>query len=251
MAALFILLVSIFTFITRASLETISLSLNNKDGQVQFYNLFGCGKDSSPLADNTVLEVEGGLSHNLFTSPTFCALSDLRNVTIQSSTNETTWLRCPGNKRTGFGFYNVSGLTLKNIGIDNCGNTVPGPLKKDKLGVDLFGPNQQAVLSISMSGDICLSNMEITNYSGFALISHTNVGQVRVHKVSIKNSYAFNHLEGDSFSEVDDWSLSGAGIVMCFIDADIAEDSDGANVVISNVVLVNNRIYFQRNFSTN
>ena len=224
--------------------KTIFVSLNDSNGMLEFQEYFGCGGMASKMASNTIVEIEGGQSHTLFEGPMFCLVSNLNNVTIRSSTSEQVTLRCPGSlpcSQTGFGFYNMSNLSLENIRIDNCGSVVDKLLLEDRPGVSAFGANQQAVITISMSTNVHLLNIDITNYLGYAIIGHTVLGEYRIDGLHVRNSYAFNELSDDTFLESNDWLLSGSGLILRYIDTDMIENNDKVTIVISDVKMANNR----------
>ena len=224
--------------------DTISISLNHTNGMFEFQEYFGCGGMASKMASNTIVEIEGGQNLTLFEGPMFCLVSNLNNVTIRSSTSEQVTLRCPGSlpcSQTGFGFYNMSNLSLENIRIDNCGSVVDKLLLEDRPGVSAFGTNRQAVITISMSTNVHLLNIDITNYLGYAIISHTVLGEYRIDGLHVRNSYAFNELSHERFLKDNSLMLSGSGLILRYIDTNIDKGNANTTVVISNVEIASNR----------
>ena len=84
----------------------------------------------------------------------------------------------------GFGFTNVDALTIENVRIENCGGIMPLPGS---------GSNNSyfAVISLNHSSVVHLRNVEIVNYTGYALVGIDVSGSLQLQAVSIQNSNSF------------------------------------------------------------
>ena len=90
-----------------------------------------CGSnDHSLLPAGTQLHLSTDV-HHILSSTSFCLVSNTSNITLRSvSTIIPAIITCKPNQNSsfasvGFGFYNVSGLSIENVHITKCGGLMP------------------------------------------------------------------------------------------------------------------------------
>ena len=94
-----------------------------------------CGSnDGSVLPAGTQLLLSTDV-HHILSSTSFCLVSNTSNITLRSvSSIIPATITCKPNQNNnsfasvGFGFYNVSGLSIENVHITKCGGLVPSPV---------------------------------------------------------------------------------------------------------------------------
>ena len=133
-----------------------------------------CNPDAS-LPEDTQLLLSSDTEHILSSSP-FCLVSNTSNITLTSTSETPASVTCihQNNVAVGFGFYNVSGLSIENIHITGCGGPMPSPNKFKFLYPNdkhfYFHDNQLVTLFISYSSHINLLKVAINTYYGFAIL---------------------------------------------------------------------------------
>ena len=155
----------------------------------------------------------------------FCLVSDKINIGFHSSTpSKPAVIHCNGSSdslsQSGFGFYNVVGLTFKNIKFENCG----GALSEEALnfvpseGTEPFhfGRFQRTVLLFSRCFDVYMENVTITNYRGYAIFTLNVLGDSVFRNVNISHSFSNVHQITDTDSSTPE--LSGSGMVFYYMD---------------------------------
>ena len=116
-------MVLVLLFLLLVFCSTLNLShihLLKKPGDL---NKYLCDPDH-PLVTKTQLLLSPNVNHTL-SSRSFCLVSNISNITLRSTSITPAIITCRhynnSYESVGFGFYNVSGLMIKNVHITQCG----------------------------------------------------------------------------------------------------------------------------------
>ena len=129
-------------------------------------NYYLCGEGRSSLQSNTRLLLLPNVSHSL-TGTNFCLVSNISSLFLcSSSAHSPANITCSSSRSglptVGFGFYNVSGLTIEHVNIHHCGGVMPSPtddqynLLYPKDDAFYFPEGQPIMLLVSYSSNITL-----------------------------------------------------------------------------------------------
>ena len=155
-------------------------------------NKFLCGADPS-LLPNTQLLLSSNVDH-ILSSKSFCLVSNTSNITLSSTSEYPANITCrqQNTVSVGFGFYNVSGLSIHNIYITKCGGPMPSPNQTNTLYPDdsifYFVEGQLVTLLISYSSNIMLFRMTVINYYGFAILLINPNNNVNLTNIFVNSS---------------------------------------------------------------
>ena len=202
-------------------------------GSLQYYL---CGNGSHFLMSNMTLSLSSSI--HIITPGPFCLLQRLMNIVITTSDSNPAHIICDNvtQPTRGFGFLNTTGLTLHNLHIEHCGgiltHTAVSSINQSRV---YFPMGQTAVLLISQSYDITLSNLTINGeYFGYAMIIVNAFGRTYITDVLVSN--AFNCLSEEQESQ--DIICSGSGLLFLFMDTHIT--SNNSVLLLQNVTLIRN-----------
>jgi predicted outer membrane repeat protein len=192
------------------------IQVPNENGNLSDYL---CGTQS--IISGTVLELNPEITHTI--SQQFCLWQNRENITVQSSQEGAMAIvRCDINASTeytqsGFGFVEMSSLTLRNIRFENCG----GIMENADLFADAntaprraINIKQHAVLFMSRCNGVNIENVAFSNYRGYAIYAINLVGQNLLQGVTVTESYAYRN-ETKSL-DGNDLKYSGSGIFLHF-----------------------------------
>ena len=155
------------------SCSTLNLShihLLKKPGDLSKYL---CDPDH-PLLTDTQLLLSSNVSHILFSS-SFCLVSNISNIILCSTSKTPAIITCRhynnSYESVGFGFYNVSGLMIKNVHITQCGGPMPSTSTLYPNDTAFyFHEGQSVTFFASYSSHIMMFGVNINNYYGFAIL---------------------------------------------------------------------------------
>ena len=191
-------------FLILLSCSTISLSHIHLLKEPGDLNKYLCDQDH-PLPPNTQLLLSSDVKH-ILSSKSFCLVSNTSNITLSSTSESPANITCrqQNTGSVGFGFYNVSGLSIDNIHITHCGGPMPSPNQTNTLYPNdttfYFVECQLVTLLISYSSNITLFRMTVINYYGFVVLlinpnNNVNLTNVIINRSSMVSS---NSTQGGS-----------------------------------------------------
>ena len=192
--------------------RTIFIPSNGDNRLLQLQDYL-CGVPPAvELGADMILELDTEVVHSIPDAAQFCLVRNLNNLTIRSSDPQSVaTIHCSGGNplnQTGFGFFNIRGLVLSNIRIDNCG----GIVSREVARIPTLGLDQQAVLTVSSCFDVLIENLHISNYAGYGLFGLNLLGDCLIDTISVKDSYShrinLTNIRGNSSF------MSGGGITL-------------------------------------
>ena len=205
-------------------------------GSLQYYL---CGNGSHYIKSDMTLSLSSSI--HVITPGPFCLLQHLMNIVITTSDSNPAHIICDNVTQVtqptrGFGFLNTTGLTLHNLHIEHCGGILtPTAVSSINQSRVYFPMDQNAVLLISQSNNITLSNLTINGgYFGYAMIIVNAYGIVHMTDISVSNSFNCLSEEHDS----QDIICSGSGLLFLFMD--IHSTSNNSLLLLQHVTLKHN-----------
>ena len=202
-------------------------------GSLQYYM---CGNGSHYLKSDITLSLCSSI--HLITPGPFCLLQHLVNIVMTSSDSNPARIICDNvtQPTRGFGFLNTTGLTLHNLHIEHCGGILtPTAVSSTNQSRVYFPMGQTAVLFISQSNNITLSNLNINGwYFGYAMIIVNAFGRTHMTDVLVSNAFSCLSEEQDS----QDIICSGSGLLFLFMD--IHSTSNNSVLFLQNITLIHN-----------
>ena len=181
-----------------------------------------CGSnDGSVLPAGTQLLLSTDV-HHVLSSTSFCLVSNTSNITLRSvSSIIPATITCKSHQNNsfasvGFGFYNVSVLSIENVHITKCGGLMPSTSTLYPNDTSFyFHESQSVTLLISYSSNIIMSNVNINNYYGFAVLL------INLNNNSILNNVNISYSSGNvQCSENLSLSCGGSGLILYFSNLD-------------------------------
>ena len=149
-----------------------------------------CGEGRHHLQAGTRLCLLGNVTYDLNgTSSSFCLVSNVNNITIQSASNDVpATITC--SQPAGIGFYNVSGLSIENVNIDQCGGLMPSIswLYPSHNNLFYFPKGQSVTMLFSHSTDITLHSVSICSFYGYGLVVINPYKDLLLNSTTIFNS---------------------------------------------------------------
>ena len=208
--------------------SSTTISINSVAGFLQL-----CSMDT--LDSNTKVELAPGT----YEIDLYCFIANLSNISIVGSDNEPSIIRgsiVNVSMKSGFAFYNVSHLLVKNVFFEHCGHEVPSSLPSAVNGTfAYFGPSQKAVLLFSHCRDVVLNHVVINQSFGFGIVTVNLLGMTELNQVIISNTDNFRHPSCSLLINRDDLLCSGSGAVFVFSDDDITDvEKENATLTIAN-----------------
>ena len=186
---LFTLLIFVIVHLCSASIDVTSIDVGNSDEL-----LYRLCSTSSP-GDSTVLYL---MEKRYTLEPLgFCVIRDVSNMRLESLTGHST-VNClsqkSGDNCTGFGFVNVTNITITGVHFIGCGSTLT---KEAVIMINDTHPHigylQKAVLIFNHCYNITLKHVSIQSYSGYAIMMMNPLGHSLMHKVNVSNGVSANH----------------------------------------------------------
>ena len=158
------------------------------------------------------------------------------NIVITTSDSNPAHIICDNvtQPTRGFGFLNTTGLTIRNLHIEHCGGILtPTAVSSINQSRVYFPMGQTAVLFISQSNNITLSNLTINGwYFGYAMIIVNAFGRTYITDVLVSN--AFNCLSEEQ--DTQDIICSGSGLLFLYMDI----TSNNNVLLLQKVTLIHN-----------
>ena len=202
-------------------------------GSLQYYM---CGNGSHYLKSDMTLSLSSSI--HLITPGPFCLLRHLVNIVMTTSDSNPAHIICDNvtQPTREFGFLNTTGLTLYNLHIEHCGGILtPTAVSSINQSRVYFPMGQTAVLFISQSNNITLSNLTINGwYFGYAMTIVNAFGRTHITDVLVSNAFSCLSEEQDS----QDIICSGSGLLFLFMD--IHSTSNNSVLLLQNVTLIHN-----------
>ena len=191
------------------------------------------GEDKTLILNHSV---NYEVSHN-----GFCIVNATGSIIIKSDSHFATVTCTHQNNNTtpqsnpGFAFINLS-VVLKGVVFHSCGTTLPSTLHQ-RVNSSLFRfSNVHAATILFIQCAAIVSNINITNYYGFALVA-----------VNFQNSSFFNMLISNNTGlNLSDSSVNsvGSGMLMLFADLDNnnrgTQDNDYLVITLFNCTFIGN-----------
>ena len=168
--------------------------------------------------------------HNM----TFCLIENVSNLTLKGvGSDGKSSIKCQlqDDSTTGFGFVNISSVTLENLEFTGCGATIT------KSAVAFFndthphlGYKQKALLIFNHCHNITIQHVNITNYIGCAIFMLNPLNSSLMNLVIVTAGTA-------GASDCTDSSMfgcAGSGIFVMFKDTQqTSSDMAPVNVILS------------------
>ena len=222
---LVMLVTALLNFIKLLSTHIVQINTSN---QLWFWLC----SDNIPLQNNLTLHLTQSnyILHNM----TFCLIENVSNLTLKGvGSDGKSSIKCQlqHDSTTGFGFVNISSVTLENLEFTGCGATIT------KSAVAFFndthphlGYKQKALLVFNHCHNITIQHVNITNYIGYAIFM-----------LNPLNSSLMNHVivtagtPGTSdCTNSDMFTCVGSGIFVMFKDTQqTSPDMAPVNVILS------------------
>ena len=197
-----------------------------------------CGLNCS-LLPGTQLLLSTDVHHNL-SSSSFCLVSNTSNITIRSTSETPAIITCSHHNNSyvsvGFGFYKVSGLTIENVHITQCGGPMPSTsILYPNDTAFYFHEDQSVTLLISYSSDITIFGVNINDYYGFAILLINPNNNTTLTNVNISSSSGSGQCSINLLS-----SCGGSGLILYFSNLDNRVEVLGGHVVLNNMTIQGN-----------
>ena len=194
-------------------------------------NKFLCGTDPS-LLPNTQLLLSSDVEH-ILSSKSFCLVSNTSNITLSSISESPANITCRQQNTVviGFGFYNVSGLSIDNIHITKCGGPMPSPNQTNTLYPNdttfYFVDGQSVTLLISYSSNIMLFRMTVISYYGFAILLINPNNNVNLTNIIVNTS----------FMVISNSPQGGSGLVIYFSNLNNRTELLQSHILLNKIVM--------------
>ena len=222
---LVILVIILLNFPKPLSTHIVQINTSN---QLSFWLC----SDNIPLQNNLKLHLTQSnyILHNM----TFCLIENVSNLTLKGvGSDGKSSIKCQlqDDSTTGFGFVNISSVTLENLEFTGCGATIT------KSAVAFFnnthphlGYKQKALLVFNHCHNITIQHVNITNYIGYAIFMLNPLNSSLMNLVIVTAGTA-------GASDCTDSSMfgcAGSGIFVMFKDTQqTSSDMAPVNVILS------------------
>ena len=196
-----------------------------------------CGEGRHHVQAGTHLCLLGNVTYDLNSSDSsFCLVSNVNNITIRSASKDgPATITC--SQPTGIGFYNVSGLSIKNINIDQCGGLMPSLswLYPSHDNSFYFPKGQSVTMLFSHSTDIALRSVSIRSFYGYGLLVINPHMNLSLDLIRIENSRSCKTMPHHLLQ-----NCGGTGLVLYFSNYTITTNEpaliDIFNATIGNIL---------------
>ena len=230
---LVILVIALLNFIKPLSTHIVQINTSN---QLWFWLC----SHNIPLQNNLTLHLTQ--SNYILHNRTFCLIANVSNVTLKGvGSDGKSSIKCQlqHDSTTGFGFVNISSVTLENLEFTGCGATIT------KSAVTFFndthphlGYKQKALLVFNHCHNITIQHVNITNYIGYAIfmLNPLNSSLMNYVRVTIGTGAMYCNDSGM-------FACAGSGIFVMFKDT----QQTSPDMITVNVIL--SQSYLQFNFN--
>lgn len=225
-------------------------NVNASTQQTRSLEDYLCTELSNEISSFTTIELSSETNHSIQEGK-FCFLQDLSNITIIGMGDNPAMIRCTGEDdaeiQTGFGFRNITGLSISNVVFNRCGGVISNESYTygNEPLIDYTGELLQAVIVINNCYDVEIEDIEMTEYRGYGILGFNLLGYSLVNNITVHSSYA-NVIRRTS-SSLQTSQQSGSGILFLYTDTvfdknEIRPNDSRSNhtLIIANNVLVNN-----------
>ena len=191
--------------------------------------LWLCSDNISLQNNLTLLLTQSNyILHNM----TFCLIENVSNVTLKGvGSDGKSSIKCQlqHDSTTGFGFVNISSVTLENLEFTGCGATIT------KSAVTFFnnthphlGYKQKALLVFNHCHNITIQHVSITNCIGYAIFMLNPLNSSLLNYVRVTTGGARDCTDSGMFA------CAGSGIFVMFKDTQqTSPDMAPVNVILS------------------
>lgn len=176
--------------------------------------------ESGTIKPHTTLVIEEPQN---ISSGVFCLVENTTNITIMARVEVE--MECLYNTTTqqssGFGFFNVSGLYIKNLHFTNCGTFISSSALRyinESRDSYYIGYRQKAVFLFNYCNNVQLSHVNISSYYGYALIGVNLCGSIVLDKVE-----QYDNALLSQFCSSTDFSESGSGTFLYYTDSIVSD----------------------------
>ena len=218
------LVIAFINFIKPLSTHIVQINTSN---QLWFWLC----SDNIPLQNNLTFHLTQSnyILHNI----TFCLIENVSNVTLKGvRSDEKSSIKCQLQhySTTGFGFVNISSVTLENLEFTGCGATIT------KSAVTFFndthphlGYKQKALLVFNHCHNITIRHVNIINYIGYAIFMLNPLNSSLMNYVRVTKGTG-----GVYCNDSDMFACAGSGIFVMFKDTQqTSPDMAPVNVILS------------------
>ena len=162
-------------------------SLNQSStNSLAYYLCEGAGN----LTSNTTIVLSHTIVHYIPPGP-FCLVENITGLTIYgNSLDNPAVVKCNSTSHDvrGFGFFNVTNLSISNIVVKSCGGVIDqNATKYINISFFYFQPGQRAVFLFNHCFDLMLDRTEIREYKGFAVVCANVMGRSSVTKTVLSS----------------------------------------------------------------
>ena len=172
------------TVIHIPSQDTLNQSSTNS---LAYYLCEGAGN----LTSNTTIVLSHTIVHYIPPGP-FCLVENIAGLTIYGNSSDTpAVVKCNSTSHDvrGFGFFNVTNLSISNIVVESCGGVIDqNATKHINISLFYFQPGQRAVFLFNHCFDLMLDRTEIREYKGFAVVGANVMGRSSVSKTMLTSN---------------------------------------------------------------
>ena len=162
-------------------------SLNQSStNSLAYYLCEGAGN----LTSNTTIVLSHTIVHYIPPGH-FCLVENIAGLTIYgNSSDNPAVVKCNSTNHDmrGFGFFNVTNLSISNIVVESCGGVIDQNATK-YISFFYFQPGQRAVFLFNHCFNLMLDCTEIREYKGFAVVGANVMGSSSVSK-TVLTSYS-------------------------------------------------------------
>ena len=187
---------------------------------------------NSSLNDSSLI-VFNKASYILNVSTSFCIIQNLTNITLRSMTGHSS-IKCT-SKSAGFGFVNITNITVTGIDFNGCGTTLT---EEAVVLINDTHPHigylQKAVLLFNHCHNINISHVTISYYSGYAIMIMNPIGYSTLYGVLVTYGIGSNH---KSCLHDDTFSCAGSGIMCVFKDTNVIPKYSKVKVELINATV--------------
>ena len=169
------------TVIHIPSQDTLNQSSTNS---LAYYLCEGAGN----LTSNTTIVLSHAIVHYIPPGP-FCLVENIAGLTIYgNSSDNPAVVKCNSTNHDvrGFGFFNITNLSISSIVIESCGGVIDqNATKYINISFFYFQPGQRAVFLFNHCFDLILDRTEIREYCGFTVVGANVMGRSSVSKTMV------------------------------------------------------------------
>ena len=232
--ALFVIVISTFTTAKPLSSHIVPINTSN---QLWYWLCSG----NVSIQNNLVLNLTQ--RNYVLYNMTFCLIGNVSNIILTGLTDGKSSIECFKNgnfsSTTGFGFVNISSITLENLEFTGCGATITKPAVTSFNDTHPhLGYKQKALLVFNHCYNITIQHVNINNYIGYAVLMLNPLCSSLIDYVLITYGTGASHCNDSGM-----FACAGSGIAIVFKDTEYTSP----NMTPVNVVLSQSQLSFNYN----